>query len=274
MLTTTIMNYFAQGVLLVLNFIIYAFIVGKLLPVIFLRPKYKGLKSNDRGLKRYTYEDGRAIVYKPAGETGKYIEQYILSANGDEKFVKCKVHDKVYCIEYDVIAFDSSDKVIDVIAVQDPIKTRGITSGVSLPLETSYVSVIARVVNRVRITKKPTITYSYRRVLAYSLIFSAFTTAEVMFIKNIINPFLEQYLHYSEIVGDNGDSAAMVITAVVSLVCAALVVRSHISDSIKIKNDSLIFALIKKIFTKMRGVRHGKRSTANFKRFLSIFSSK
>ena len=72
MITTTIMNYFAQGVLFILSFIIYVFIVGKLLPVIFLRPRYKGLKSNDRGLKRYTYENGSFTIDLSALEAGRY----------------------------------------------------------------------------------------------------------------------------------------------------------------------------------------------------------
>lgn len=274
MITTTIMNYIAQGLLYILSFIIYVFIVGKLLPVIFLRPKYKGLRSDDRGLKRYTYDGGRAIVYRPAGNCSKYIEQYILSANGDEKFVKCKVHDKIYSIEYDVIAFDAHDKVLDVVAVKDPIRRKGITSAVPLPLETSYVSVIARRVNRVRVEKKPTVTYSYLGVLAYSLIFAICTAIQLMLIKDLINPLLEHYLLYTKRVGHNGDFAAVVISLIVGFACAAVVVLLHTSDSIKINNDSLIFRLTKKIFTKMRGVRHGKQSTANFKRILSIFSSK
>ena len=274
MITTTIMNYIAQGLLYILGFIIYLFVVGKLLPAIFLRPRYKGLKSEDRGLKRYTYEDGRAIVYRPAGSCSKYIEQYILSANGDEKFVKCKVHDKIYSIEYDVIAFNARDKVLDVIAVKDPIRHAGMTSAVPLPLETSYVSIIARRVNRVRVEKKPTVTYSYLGVLAYSVIFAICTAVQLMVIKGLINPLLERFLRYTYRVGNNGDLAAMVISLIVGFVCAAFVVLVHTSDSIKVKNDSLIFALAKKIFTKMRGVRHGKQSTANFKRILSIFSSK
>ena len=274
MITTTIMNYIAQGLLYILSFIIYVFIVGKLLPVIFLRPKYKGLVSDDRGLKRYTYEGGRAIVYRPSGNCNKYIEQYILSANGDEKFVKCKIHEKIYCMEYDVIAFNARDKVIDVVAVKDPIRRAGETAAVPLPLDTSYVSIIARRVNRVRVEKKPTVTYSYLGVLAYSLIFAIFTAIQLMLIKDLINPLLERFLLYTQRVGHNGDFPAVIISLIVGFVCAAIVVLLHTSESIKIKNDSLVFALTKKIFTKMRGVRHGKQSTANFKRILSIFSSK
>ena len=274
MITTTIMNCLAQAVLYALSLIMYVFIAGKLLPAIFLRPSYKGLRSNDRGLKRYTYENGRAIVYKPTEENNKYIEQYILSANGDEKFVKCKVHEKIYSLEYDVIAFNSRDKVLDVISVKDPIRRKGISEAVPLPLDTSYVSVIARKVNRVRVTKKATVGYSYLGILAYSILCSVLTASLVMGIKSLVFPLIDPFLRYTERVGNNGDAATVIISAIIGFLCAMTVVFLHCSDSIKIKNDSLVFALSKKIFTRMRGVRHGNKSTANFKRFLSIFSSK
>lgn len=274
MITTTIMNYMSQIVIFVSGIIMYVFIAGKLLPAIFLRPSRKGLKANDRGLKRYVYENGRAVVYKPTEENNKYIEQYILSANGVEKFIKCKIHKDIFSLEYDVIAFDSRDKVLDVICVKDPIAEKEITSAVSLPLDTSYVTVKARRVNGIRVAKKATVGYSYLGILAYSLLCSALTVGVVMGIKALVFPFIDPFIHYTQRVGNNGDAATLIISAIVGMACALLVVLAHCSSSIRIKNDSFVLALTKKIFTKMRGVRHGKESTANFKRFLSIFSSK
>lgn len=274
MITTTIMNYFSQAIIFVVCLILYVFIAGNLLPAIFLRPSRKGLISNDRGIKQYVYEDGRALVYIPTKENNKYIEQYILSANGDEKFIKCKTPKELYSLEYDVIAFNSRDKVLDVIAVRDPIKQKEMTSAVSLPRDTAYVSVTVRKANGVRVAKKATIGYSYLGVLTYSLLCSGMTVGLVMGLKALIFPFIDQFLHYTQRVGNNGDKATVIISAIVGFVCSVAVVLLHCSDSIRIKNDSPVFALTKKIFIRMRGVRHGNKSTANFKRFLSIFSSK
>ena len=274
MITTTIMNYISQAIILIFSLIMYTFITGKILPLIFLRPSRRGVISNDRGIKRYAYEDGRAIVYKPTEENNKYIEQYILSAHGDEKFIKCKIHEEIRSLEYDVIVFDSRDKVVDVISVKDPVKQKGTTGAVSLPLETSYVSVTVRVVNRVRVTKKPTITYSYLGALAYSIICSGITVGLTMGIQKNLVTVLDQFLNYTQRVGNKGGVAAFIISAIISFACFTVAALLHSSDSIKIKNDSFVFAFIKKIFIKMRGVRHGSESTANFKRFLSIFSSK
>lgn len=274
MITTTIMNYMSQAIIFVAGIIMYVFIAGKLLPTIFLRPSRKGLRATDRGLKRYVYEDGRAAVYKPTEQNNQYIEQYILSVNGIEKFIKCKIHKEIFSLEYDVIAFDSRDKVLDVISVKDPIREKEVTAAVSLPLDTSYVTVVARRVNGVRVTRKDTVGYSYLGILAYSLLCSALTVGVVMGIKALIFPFIDPFIHYTQRVGNNGDAATVIISAIVGMVCALLVVLMHCSGSIKVKNDSFVIALTKKIFTKMRGVRHGKESTANFKRLLSIFSSK
>lgn len=265
-------NYIMITILLLLYIIVCILIAGWLLPRLFIRPDYKGLASHDRGLKRYTFDEGRAIVYEPVEESKKYVDQYIVSMNNGEKFLKCKVADGVRSIEYDVIAFNSRDKALDVLAVADRVsKKKELTSAVSLPTETAYISLLVKRVNGVRVTKKPTVYYSGVKLSAYVVLSAAVMSLPVLTIKNIIGEMLSAFSKDIEIISD---FKTVLITAAISVLCSILVIRIHCTKDIKIKNDSKICALIKKIFEMVRGVRHGKKSTANFKRFLSIFTSR
>ena len=68
---------------------VYVFLVSRVLPDLLLKPLYDDSKDGDRGLRRYTFEGGRAILYEPSALYRKYLNQYILSANGNEKYIKC-----------------------------------------------------------------------------------------------------------------------------------------------------------------------------------------
>ena len=85
--------YYTFSVIVFLSsFGLYAFLAGMLFPSLLLKPKFKGEKARDRGLKKYTFDGGRAIVYRPDVKSVKYIEQYILSCiennakTGDPEF--------------------------------------------------------------------------------------------------------------------------------------------------------------------------------------------
>ena len=64
---------------------VYIFLVSRVLPDLLLKPLYDDSKEGDRGLRRYAFEGGRAILYEPSAPYRKYLKQYILSANGNEK---------------------------------------------------------------------------------------------------------------------------------------------------------------------------------------------
>ncbi len=254
------------------SFVIYVLVVGRLLPQIFIRPSKRGVKAIDRGLKKYVYDDGRAIVYEPAAETKRYVDQYIVSSNNGEKFLKCKVDPRVYSLEYDVIAFNSRDRIIDVLAVTDLIVgKRELTSAVSLPMDTAYVSVLAKRVNGIKVSKTPTVYYSGTSLCAYVGLSAAFTAFQVMLLKPYVETLFNAFSKDIEVISD---AKTVIASVAISAICSALVILAHCTRDIKIKNDGKIFLLIKKIIGKMRGVRHGKRSTANFKRILSIFAGR
>ena len=105
--------------------------------------KYKIKTVKDRGIKKYkTAKDERGIVYEPDLETRKYIYQYVLTDDGKEKRLKCKIADSISYLEYDIALFDRNHKVFKVLNVCELIEEAGFTKSVELPQETSYITII------------------------------------------------------------------------------------------------------------------------------------
>ena len=130
---------------------VYVFLISRVLPDLLLKPLYDDSRDGDRGLRRYTFEGGRAILYEPSAPYRKYLKQYILSANGNEKYIKCKFADRVNAVRYEVIAFDSNDRMIDTVCIEEHIlkEKENISGAAMLPRQTAYVRVLLYSVNGV-----------------------------------------------------------------------------------------------------------------------------
>lgn len=257
--------YYTFSVIVFLSsFGLYAFLVGMLFPSLLLKPKFKGEEARDRGLKKYTFDGGRAIVCRPDVRSSKYIEQYILSSNNGEKLLKCKTDHRVHDLKYDVVCFDASDKVIDVLSVSDGVDENNCTNAVVLDSETAYVNVIAKTVNGAKVSKTPTIKYSSVPTTLYVVLSSLCTVVQVLMIKSVVLYFIDNFtiLRYTQRVGNSGDLSTVLITLAVSLCCFSLVVLCHLSSNKAIKFDGPIAKMIKRNAKKKKGVRYdGKSAT-------------
>ena len=129
----------------------YVFLVSSVLPDLLLKPLYNDSKEGDRGIRRYTFEGGRAIVYEPSAPYRKYLKQYILSVNGNERYIKCKFAEQVNAVRYEVIAFDKNDCLLDTVRIEEHIfeDKENISNAAMLPMQTAYVKVLLRSVNGV-----------------------------------------------------------------------------------------------------------------------------
>lgn len=112
-----------------------------LLPKIYLKDRYALSKSNDRGIKKVLEKNGVSMVFEPALKWRKYLRQYILSERQGKKRLKCKIHEDIAYLSYDVALFNSRNEVFDVLTVREKIEEKGYTRTVDLPDETSYVAV-------------------------------------------------------------------------------------------------------------------------------------
>jgi hypothetical protein len=133
---------------------IYIFMVAYFFPKLLLQNRYKIKTVRDRGIKKYkTASDGRGIVYEPDLQTRKYVKQYVLTDDGKQKLLKCKIDGDISYIEYDIALFDGRHKVFKVLNVCDMIEDKGYTQPVVLPEETSYITLILSRVNNLKIDR-------------------------------------------------------------------------------------------------------------------------
>ena len=143
----TVVQIVAHACILLCSAILYVFLITRILPHLMLRPQYDLSVLHERGIRKYVFRKGRAIVYEPSVQASRFINQYILSCNDGEKYIKCKLDPRVEAIKLDVVAMDANDKVISVVQIAEPILDQGYTRGAILPHNTSYVSVIVKEVN-------------------------------------------------------------------------------------------------------------------------------
>ena len=132
--------YFLSILLLLMGFVAYVFVLASVLPRIFLRVRLGNGSTRDRGVKKYKFEDGRAVVYEPESKIRRYVNQYVLVDKSGDKYLKCKIDKRVSTIKYDVVVFDGHNNAIDVIQISEAISSKGYTVTAELPRKTSYVS--------------------------------------------------------------------------------------------------------------------------------------
>lgn len=229
----TVLNYFAGAIILILSLILYVFFTACLLPKLLLIPKFRSADTGDRGIKKYLYEDGRAIVYEPTAQVRKHIPQYILSDNAGERFLKCKLDQRIRSIRYVVIAFDASGKVLDILNVSDPVENTGMAKAVPLPLSTAYVTLSVNEVNGVRMKSDRFLQLSVIKLAGFVLAALSFTVAEALLLKNTFLFFADFIMSYSKkVVIDNTYTIATAL--LIGLVYAAIVVCTYYSKHVKI----------------------------------------
>ena len=145
----TVVEIVATACILLCSAILYVFLIACILPRLVLKPRYDLSVMQDRGIKKYVFDQGRAIVYEPSVHAARYIKQYILSSNNGEKYIKCKIDERIRQIKFDVVAMNADDKIIDVVQVAEFVTDNGFTRGAILPHNTSYVCVIVKEVNSI-----------------------------------------------------------------------------------------------------------------------------
>lgn len=127
---------------LILTIAAYIGIASVILPRYYLKTRYTVDKSNDRGIKKVLEVNGQSMVFEPEIKWRKYVKQYVLSERDGEKQLTCKVSEKLTYLEMDVVLFNNQDKVFSVLKVKDLVDKKGYTKTVTLPDQTSYVSIV------------------------------------------------------------------------------------------------------------------------------------
>lgn len=116
-------------------------IVTLLLPKLFLHNKCAISSSADRGIKHTVNKSGESVLYEPSLPVRKYIKKYVLDRRGDKKVLVCKLGKKIKYLDYDIVVFNSENKVKCILNVKEALADSGYTRVIQLPDDAAYVSI-------------------------------------------------------------------------------------------------------------------------------------
>lgn len=230
-----VMGVLTQAGFLICSVMLYVLLVGGILPRVLLKPKYDLPVIADRGLKKYKFSDGRAIVYTPSKSSAKYMKQYILSCHGSEKYIKCQLDERIRSIKFDVVAMNADDKVIDTIQVSEPVSHKGLTSAALLPGDTAYACVIVKEVNGRLVEADHILKLSVIKVAVYMLLTVLMTVAIGIYGNAMIVKWFDMALYDFVSSGAGGYVKQVFLCGFVGFVLSAIITLFHIQKDVKIR---------------------------------------
>ncbi len=157
-------------VLLVASMTLFLYLTVILLPHKFLCVKYLISAPEGRGVRRCIFNGKHCVLYEAARHTRRYIRQYLLTEEDGAKLLLCKTNGNVVYLEYDVVLFDRYNKVFRILNIKESIPEGDYTKPVQLPIETAYVSLVLRRVNRTAISKRRLSRVPAGRIFSYILL--------------------------------------------------------------------------------------------------------
>ena len=209
----------------VFSVVIYILLVAKILPQLCVRLATPQKRLGDRGIRKYSFPEGRGIVYEPDIKIRKFVKQYVLVSHNGDKYIKCMVNPKVRFIKYDVIVYGPDDKLIDVISVSEAILDDGYTKAIPLPTETSYVNVVLRTADGMYKNSRHAVGYSGRSLLVFAILVMAATVVESYIVRFMVSGAITAFLENSSVAINN--FTFFMLSLVVGIACAAFAVLSY-----------------------------------------------
>ena len=164
--------------------VVFFFIVEMLiLPKCFLESRYTIGQTADRGIRKYkSANDGVYFVYEPGWLVRRHIKQYVIALEDDRKCLTCMLEEGIEYIRFDVVLFNTSNRVFKVLNVTQLIRDRAYTDEIELPPETAYVTLILNQVNQREFPRIARAKISAGKLVAYGILtcITAMATAYCM----------------------------------------------------------------------------------------------
>jgi hypothetical protein len=170
-------------VLMVVSVFFFVISMTAILPKLLLRVKSTVTEPEGRGIKKALFNGRRCIVYRSGSEVHKYIKQYLIYDEGNQKVLRCKTNGSLRYIDYDIVLFNKYDKAFKVINVKEDIVKGDLTRRVDLPKETSYVSIVIRKADSQDFAKPPVFNVTVKSIAIYSIACFLVTLLETFILK-------------------------------------------------------------------------------------------
>ena len=229
-----------QTATLLLTFVLYVFLVARLLPALLLKPRYAPLweeEACDECIKKFVFDGGRAIVCRVAPRDN-IVRSYVLIASGAEKSLRCCFQEDVYDAEVEILAFDGSGRLLSRIRAKQAFSRNGRFSDiVALPGETAYTKLILRSFNGIRLPCEDCFRMSRRGIVLFGLCVFTATLAEAYGCLGVLLTFKDMFFADLTLLRGLSDVLLVLSSAVLSWLLTVLSVGLNRPEKEKKKSD-------------------------------------
>ena len=227
-----IFGYCATAMIFITGIFLYMLLVSRILPRTLLSPIEPAVRG-DRGVRKCVFPGGRSVAYEPRLAFRKYIREYVLFTRNGEKYIKCKLNEKVAALKFDLTIYDRKDRIIEKITVKETVEEECFSSEVMLPAETSYVHLQLRTVNGAEIENDETEVYGIGRAVFFCFSVFELTLAEGLFINYVIIEVCDKLLGYFLCVPNVNALLPFAVTVLVSVFATVLIFVFNVSTPCK-----------------------------------------
>lgn len=219
----------------ILSLVLYVYLTSKALPEICVRWANPKKKKSDRGLRKYTFPEGRGVVYEPELRVRRYMKQYALICYKGNKYLKCYLNKKVRFIKYDVMVYGPSSELLDVISVTERVTEEKYSKAIPLHKDTSYVNVVLRMADGMYRNNETAVKYSTPSIVILAVLVGIFTLGEIYLTRFIATTVVGMLTSGWAVYVNN--FRFLLYSVILSVVCAFVFLLSYVRRTVKVINN-------------------------------------
>lgn len=234
-----IVTYASFAIIAVVSILLYIMAVSDWLLSLLNVKRHGAPILRDRGIKKFTYPEGRSVVYEPAGFDNRFLKKYMLFVRGDNKYLKCLFADRVRSAYCELFVFDNQNRLIKTVDLFLEPNGDRYADAILLPDATSHVSILVLKVNGRNVKQSAADRESFkshlwRRRGLFALLTVAVTVLEGIILTSLVRYFLDIFMDdrfsmtFAQYVGDSGRIVDIALSALAGICVAAIGIALHL----------------------------------------------
>lgn len=234
-----IVTYASFAIIAVVSILLYIMAVSDWLLSLLNVKRHGAPILRDRGIKKFTYPEGRSVVYEPAGFDNRFLKKYMLFVKGENKYLKCLFADRVRSAYCELFVFDNQNRLIKTLDLFLEPNKDGYADAIALPKATSHVSILVLKVNGREVKRSAADKESFKRHLwgrrgLFALLTVAVTVVEGLILTSLVRYFLDIFMDdrfgmtFAQYVGSSGRIVDIAISLIAGICVAAIGIALHL----------------------------------------------
>ena len=234
-----IVTYASFAIIAVVSILLYIMAVSDWLLSLLNVKRHGAPILRDRGIKKFTYPEGRSVVYEPAGFDNRFLKKYMLFVRGDNKYLKCLFADRVRSAYCELFVFDNQNRLIKTVDLFLEPNGDRYADAILLPDATSHVSILVLKVNGRNVKQSAADRESFkshlwRRRGLFALLTVAVTVLEGIILTSLVRYFLDIFMDdrfgmtFAQYVGDSGRIVDIALSVLAGICVAAIGIALHL----------------------------------------------